>query len=99
MGEVRDKRVVVLGSIITAGQSGEGETSFVREDTKASELELEKRQQWGSPQRKCVRFQCLFTVKQRVQGKAASMSLGTRTGMRKTSTSREGGDQGQNRTG
>lgn len=57
MGEVRDKRVVVLGSIITAGQSGEGETSFVREDTKASELELEKRQQWGSPQRKCVRFQ------------------------------------------
>lgn len=29
MGEVRDKRVVVLGSIITAGQSGEGETSFV----------------------------------------------------------------------
>lgn len=32
----------------------------------SSELELEKKQQWGSPQRKCVRFQM------RVYSKTAS---------------------------
>lgn len=69
-----------------------------RQDFRAA-VGLQKRQQWGSPGRKCVSSRCVFTIKQRVRGKAASVSLERRAGMRKRSMSRERGDQGQKRTG
>lgn len=63
----------------------------IGEDAKTPELELDcRRDNKGEVLRGSVSgSKRVFTVKQFIQGKAASMSLETRAWMRKTSMSRE----------
>lgn len=86
---------------ITAGQNAEKGMPGIGEDAKPSELELDcRRDSEGEVLRGSVLgSRCVFTVKQLIQGNAASTSLETRAGMRKTSVSRERGDQGQKKNG